>query len=128
MPTYIATGKDLTLSLDGSDLSPQASSVELNYENKIDTYQVLTGTVKKATMKDGSITVSMFQDWGALDGFSAALWDAAEAGDKIAFEFNADGSVFTGYVIPQFPKAGGGAGAALESSITFPITGDIARA
>lgn len=128
MPTYIATGKDLTLSIDGSDLSPQATTVELNYENKIDTYQVLTGTVKKATMTDGAITVSMFQDWGAMDSFSAALWDAAQAGDAVSFSFNADGTTFSGQVIPQFPKVGGGAGAALESSITFPITGGVTRA
>lgn len=128
MPTYIATGKDLTLSIDGTDISPQATTAELSYENKIDTYQVLTGTVKKATQKDGSITVAMFQDWGAMDSFSAALWDAAQAGTAVAFSFNADGTVFTGNVIPQFPKVGGGAGAALESSITFPITGEVTRA
>lgn len=128
MPTYIATGRDLTFTIDSADVSPQASSVELKYENKIDTYQVLTGTVKAVTSSDGDITISMFQDWGATSSFVDALWDAAADGDPVTFSFSADGATFTGSVIPQFPTVGGKADAALESTITFPITGTITKA
>lgn len=125
MPTYIATGKDLTLTVNGADVSPQASSVELTYENQIETYKTLTGTTKKKTGTDGNLTVSLFQDWDAASSFCVSLWSAAETGTPVAFTFTADGNVFTGNVIPQFPKVGGAADAALESSITFPISGDV---
>jgi hypothetical protein len=128
MPTYIATGKDLTLTVDGNAVSPQASSVELTYENKVNTYEVLTGMVKKVVGTDGTLAVSLFQDWGAGTSFCEALWDAAAAGDAVTFTFNADGSTFTGSVIPQFPNVGGAADAALESKISFPISGTVSRA
>ena len=74
--------------------------------------KVLTGMVKKVVGTDGSLAVSMFQDWGAGTSFCEALWDAAAAGDAVTFTFNADGSTFTGSVIPQFPNVGGAADAA----------------
>lgn len=125
MSTYIATGKDLTLTVNGVDVSPQASTVELTYENQIETYKTLTGTTKKKTGTDGNLTISVFQDWDATSSFCVALWNAAQTGTPVAFTFTADGHVFTGNVVPQYPKVGGAADAALESSITLPISGDV---
>ena len=127
MATYVGTGRDLTITVNSLALSPQASNVELSFENKIETYEVLTGTVKKVTGTDGNLTISLFQDWGAAVSFCEQLWDAAQTGTAVSFSFDADGNVFSGSVIPQFPKVGGAADAALESQVTFPITGSVTR-
>lgn len=128
MTTRIATGRDLTLTLAAQALSPQCGKVVLDYQNKIESYEVLTGTVKKVVKTEGSLTISMFQDFGAVTSFAEALWDAAETGTEVAFTFVADGMTFTGNVMPQFPSVGGGADAALESSIVFPLSGIVTKA
>lgn len=128
MPTVITTGKDLTLTVNSLALSPQCSNVELTYENQIETYKTLTGTVKKVVGTDGNLTMNLFQDFSAASSFCESLWSAAETGTAITFSLlvgGASGTVFTGSVIPQFPKVGGAADAALEASITFPITGTV---
>jgi hypothetical protein len=128
MPTYIATGRDLTLTLDGADISPQANSAELAFENTIETADTFTGKTKYVTGAEGNLTISAFQDLGAATSFVDALWDAADAGDPIPFVFTVDGVSFSGDVIPQFPTVGGSAAAALETSITLPISGSITKA
>lgn len=109
------------------DISPQSQSAVLKYENKVDTFQTLTGMTKKVTSTDGSIDVSMFQDWGAAQSFAKALWDMAASGTAVPFTFLADGSTFSGNVIPQFPNVGGAGDAALDTGVTLEITGTVAR-
>lgn len=128
MPTYIATGRDLTLTINALDISPQANSAELAYENTIETADTFTGKTKYVTGVDGTLTVSAFQDLGAVSSFVDALWDAADAGTAIPFVFTVDGVAFSGNVIPQFPTVGGAAAAALETSITLPISGSVTKA
>lgn len=127
MPTHIATGSALTLEIDGTDVSPQATEVTLELEQQVETYTTLTGKTSKVTGNTGTLNVSMFQDWGAATSFCSSLWDAAVAGDSVAFEFIADGYVFTGNVIPVFPTVGGPADAALEASLAFTVDGDVTK-
>lgn len=128
MATYVTTGENLTITVSGQAISPQCKSVELNYENSVETVRTLTGSKSYISGTTGTLVVSMFQDVSEASSFTEALWSAAETGTSVSFTLQVgggSGTTFTGNVVPQFPTIGGAADAALESSITFTIDGAV---
>lgn len=124
--TYVTTGENLTITIDAEDFSPQCSTVELAYEAAIETYRALTGPTSIKTGTSGTLTLSLFQDFGQASSLCEALWSAADTGTSVAFVLTVGGiagTSFTGNVVPQYPTVGGGADAALEASITLTVDG-----
>lgn len=128
MPTYIATGRDLTLTLDGGAWSPQTGQVTLSYSNQIETYQTLSGPTSIVTGTEGTLDVTAFADTGEVGSLFDSLWAAADTGASVAFALAVNGKTFSGDCIPQFPTIGGAAEDALSSDISFVIDGSVTLA
>lgn len=129
MATTIITGRDLTLTIDGDNFDAQASSVTLALTNERSEYDVLDGTVYKTIKTTGTLTVEMFQDWGATPSLCEGLWAAAKSAPDtaLAFTFTANtGAVFSGECFPTFPEAGGAAPGELTVSVEMTVVdGDV---
>lgn len=126
MASTIITGRDLTLTIDSKDYDAQSSSVTLSLSNETNELDVIEGTVYKTVKKTGTLTVDMYQDWGAAQSLCEALWNKANTAPDtgLTFSFTANtGSVFTGSVLPAFPDAGGAAPGELATSLTLTVVG-----
>lgn len=126
MATTIITGRDLQLVIDGDNFDAQGSSVVLSRTNEQNELDVLDGTVYKTVKTTATLTVDMYQDWGAAGSLCEALWNAADSAPDtgLTFTFTANtGSVFTGSVLPAFPDAGGAAPGELTASLTLTVVG-----
>ena len=124
MPTTIITGRDLSLTIDSKQYDAQASTVTLSRVNDQQVYQVLDGKVYKTIDVNGTLTVTMFADWGVSGGLCEALWDAADTAPDtgLTFSFIADtGATFAGSVFPAFPDAGGTAPDAQTVTVTLTV-------
>lgn len=124
MATTIITGRDLQLVIDGDNFDAQASSVVLALANEQNELDVLDGAVYKTVKTTGTLTVDMYQDWGATPSLCEALWNAAKdfPDTGLIFSFTANtGAVFSGSVLPAFPDAGGAAPGELSSSLTLTV-------
>jgi len=73
MPTTIITGRDLSLTIDGDDYDPQASSVTLSTEITREKYEVLDGPVYKTLETNSTLSVEMLADWGESGSLCEAL-------------------------------------------------------
>lgn len=124
MATYI-TGRDLTLTIDTEDYDAQASTVTLTVENNQAVLEVLSGREYKTIDTTATLSVEMYADWGASGSLCEALWDAANTAPDtgLAFSFDANGSTFTGDVLPNFPTAGGGAVDVLTTTVELIVVG-----
>jgi hypothetical protein len=124
MATYI-TGRDLTLTIDSDSYDAQASTVTLTTENNQAVLEVLSGRAYKTIDTTATLSVEMFADWGASGSLCDALWDAAKTAPDtgIAFTFDANGSEFSGFVLPNFPTAGGGAVDVLTTTVELTVSG-----
>jgi len=122
MATYI-TGRDLTLTINSLPYDAQASTVTLTTENNQAVLEVLSGRAYKTIDKTASLSVEMFSDWGAVGSLCEALWNAANNNPdvSISFSFDANGSVFTGNVFPNFPIVGGGAVDVLTTTVELIV-------
>jgi len=122
MATYI-TGRDLTLTINSLPYDAQASTVTLTTENNQAVLEVLSGRAYKTIDKTATLSVEMFSDWGSVDSLCDALWDAAKAtpDTSLSFSFDANGSVFTGTVFPNYPIAGGGAVDVLTTTVELIV-------
>lgn len=128
MATYIATGRDLSLEIDGGTWTPQTGEVVLTYENTVETFQTLSGSKAVITGQEGTLDVTAFQDWGEAGSLFDALWSAADTGTSIPFVLTLTGGVIlSGDCVPQFPSAGGAATDGLSSSISFVVDGAVAH-
>lgn len=135
MPTVINNGRSITFEIDGVSYEYQASTVVLNQQNTVQTYDTLSGQTSIVTNVGGTLDTTVYTDWAesAGAGLMDTLWDAATAGTSIAFEMVANNvaddhaSTFTGNCIPQFPTVGGPAGDALSTSITFVLDGVVTK-
>ena len=122
MATYI-TGRDLTLTINSLPYDAQASTVTLTTENNQAVLEVLSGRAYKTIDKTATLSVEMYSDWGSVDSLCDALWDAAKAtpDTSLSFSFDANGSVFTGTVFPNYPIAGGGAVDVLTTTVELIV-------
>lgn len=125
MATTVITGKDLTLTINSVNHDAQASSVVMKLENDQAEIETLDGMVYKTLKTTGSLSVTLWQDWGATPSLCETLWNAAKSAPDtaIAFSFTANtGSVFTGSVFPNFPETGGNANEALTTTVELKIS------
>lgn len=128
MPVY--TGRNLTISINGTAYSGQVTSVRLVPTQNTNQYVTLTSSFAKQDPVTWTLEVTGFQDWltGVTPGFSSALYTAANTGTAVAFSFViAAGTTrtVTGNIIPVFSDMGGDATAALEQTYSFPVDGNI---
>jgi len=122
MATYI-TGRDLTLEIDSENYDAQASTVTLTTELNQAVLEVLSGRAYKTIDQTATLSVEMFADWGAAGSLCEALWDAALAAPDTAIvaTFEANGSIFTMDVFPNYPVAGGGAVDVLTTTVDLVV-------
>jgi hypothetical protein len=122
MATYI-TGRDLTLTIDSENYDAQASTVTLTTELNQAVLEVLSGRAYKTIDQMATLSVEMFADWGAAGSLCEALWDAALAAPDTAIvaTFEANGSIFTMDVFPNYPVAGGGAVDVLTTTVDLVV-------
>ncbi|MFP4235526.1 MAG: hypothetical protein ACLFUG_11425 [Nitriliruptoraceae bacterium] len=109
MSTVFQTGRDLSLEIDNSSYDAQASSVVLARTLNRERYEVLDGPVYKTTTVEGTLSVTMYSDWGEDGSLCEALETAAanEPDTSLPFTFTHGGVEFSGSVFPTFPDAGG---------------------
>lgn len=130
MATLI-TGRDLSLTINSVTYAAQASTVTLSMESNQQVVEPIAGRAYKTIDQTATLTVEMFQDWGAASSICEALWDATESAPDtaVAFTFDANGSTFTGNLFPVYPDAGGGSTDVLTTTLTFVVKqGTVARA
>jgi hypothetical protein len=128
--TYI-TGRDLILAIDSDNYDAQASSVTLGVENNQFVGETLDDRFYKTIDKTATLSVEMYADWGDAASLCEALWDAAKTAPDTAltFSFTANGTVFTGSCLPNYPAAGGGAVDVLTTSVELVVVdGSVTRA
>jgi hypothetical protein len=125
MATTIITGKDLTLTIDGDSFSDASSSVVLELVNEQSEFDVLSGTAYKTLKTTGTLTCTLFQDWGATPSLCEALWNAANTAPdtSLPFSFVANGATFTGDVFPNFVAAGGESPNELTATVVMVVEG-----
>lgn len=125
MATTTITGRGLTLTIDGDTYEDQASSVTLTMELERQTIDTLSGRTYKVTNTAGTLTAVLYQDWGAASSLCEAIYGAAASAPdtELSFTFTADSGTWTGYVLPNFPPAGGAASDVLTSTIEFVVVG-----
>ena len=122
MATYI-TGRDLTLTINSVNYDAQASTVTLTTELNQAVLEVLSGRAYKTIDQTATLSVEMFADWGAASSICDALWDAALAAPDTALvaTFEANGSIFTMDVFPNYPTVGGGAVDVLTTTVELVV-------
>jgi hypothetical protein len=85
MATVINNGRSITFEIDGDSYEYQASTVVLNQQNTVQTYDTLSGQTSIVTNVGGTLDTTVYTDWAesAGSGLMDTLWDAAEAGTSI---------------------------------------------
>lgn len=123
--TTTITGRGLTLEIDNEDYEDQASSVVLTMNLERATVDTLTGRSYKVTNTSGTLSVTLYQDWGASGSLCDAIYDAAatDPDTELNFTFVADSGTWTGTVLPNFPASGGAASDVLTTTVEFVVTG-----
>ena len=127
MPTTIITGRDVSLTLNGSSYDAQATSAVLSNEHTIETYQTLDGRAYKAIDDQWTFTLELLADWGAQGSLFEAMWGEAEnyANSTVAVSLTAaSGAVFAFNVLPIYPTVGGAAPGAQTDTWTFTVIGE----
>ena len=121
----VITGRALTITIDGDDWSPQVTEVTLTPTQTVNQYTTLSSSAATVGPATWELAVTGYQDWPAATSLFEALVTAAAAGTAVTFSLAvASGGTWSGDILPVYPSVGGGADAALESSITFPVDGD----
>lgn len=124
MATTTITGRGLTLTIDSDTYADQASNVTLTMTLERATIDTLSGRTYKVTNTSGTLSATIYQDWGSA-GLCDALWSAcATAPDTgLTFTFDADGGTWTGTVLPNYPAGGGNATDVLTTTVEFVVVG-----
>ena len=120
--TTIITGRDVTFTIDSDNYAAQATSAILEIATDIATFQTLAGKAYYTLDTQGTFTVEMLADWGAVPSLCESLWDAAVNAPQtpLPVSLTADtGAVFTFSVQPIQPSAGGTAPDAQTVSLAF---------
>lgn len=126
MATTVITGRDLALTIATVSYDAQASSVTLEADHVIETYQTLDGRAYKAIDDSWTLNVEMLADWGASGSLCEALWTATESAPNTSLAVSltaATGAVFAFNVLPTFPSVGGTAPDAQTVSLSFQVVG-----
>lgn len=123
MATAIATGKSVSVTIDGDVYDEQINSATLTTSNNSITVQTLDGPAAIQLPASYSLSITAYQDWGKVGSFCEALWAAALTGAAITFSMDVGTKTLSGNLIPQFPDAGGAADAVLEFTIDLPVDG-----
>jgi hypothetical protein len=126
MATTVITGRDLALTIATVSYDAQASSVTLEADHVIETYQTLDGRAYKAIDDSWTLNVEMLADWGASGSLCEALWTATESAPNTTLAVSltaATGAVFACNVLPTFPSVGGTAPDAQTVSLAFQVVG-----
>lgn len=126
MATTVITGRDLALTIATTSYDAQATTVTLEADHVIETYQTLDGRAYKAIDDSWMLNVEMLADWGASGSLCEALWTATESAPNttLAVSLTAvTGAVWTCNVLPTFPSVGGSAPDAQTVSLSFQVVG-----
>ena len=126
MATTVITGRDLALTLATTSYDAQATTVTLEADHVIETYQTLDGRAYKAIDDSWMLNVEMLADWGASGSLCEALWTATESSPNstLAVSLTAvTGAVWACNVLPTFPSVGGSAPDAQTVSLSFQVVG-----
>jgi hypothetical protein len=126
MATTVITGRDLALTIASSSYDAQVSTVTLEADHVIETYQTLDGRAYKAIDDSWMLNVEMLADWGASGSLCEALWTATESAPNttLAVSLTAvTGAVWTCNVLPTYPSVGGSAPDAQTVSLSFQVVG-----
>ena len=126
MATTVITGRDLALTIATTSYDAQATTVTLEADHVIETYQTLDGRAYKAIDDSWMLNVEMLADWGASGSLCEALWTATESAPNttLAVSLTAvTGAVWTCNVLPTFPSVGGTAPDAQTVSLSFQVVG-----
>lgn len=126
MATTVITGRDLALTIATTSYDAQATTVTLEADHVIETYQTLDGRAYKAIDDSWMLNVEMLADWGASGSLCEALWTATETAPNttLAVSLTAvTGAVWTCNVLPTFPSVGGSAPDAQTVSLSFQVVG-----
>ena len=126
MATTVITGRDLALTIATTSYDAQASTVSLEADHVIETYQTLDGRAYKAIDDSWTLNVEMLADWGASGSLCEALWTATETSPNstLAVSLTAvTGAVFAFNVLPTYPSVGGSAPDAQTVSLSFQVVG-----
>jgi hypothetical protein len=126
MATTVITGRDLALTIATVSYDAQASTVSLEADHVIETYQTLDGRAYKAIDDSWMLNVEMLADWGASGSLCEALWTATETAPNtvLAVSLTAvTGAVWTCNILPTFPSVGGSAPDAQTVSLSFQVVG-----
>ena len=126
MATTVITGRDLALTIATTSYDAQASTVTLEADHVIETYQTLDGRAYKAIDDSWMLNVEMLADWGASGSLCEALWAATESAPNTTLAVSltaATGAVFAFNVLPTFPSVGGTAPDAQTVSLSFQVVG-----
>lgn len=125
MATTTITGRGLTLTIDGDTYEDQASAVTLTMALERATIDTLSGRTYKVTNTNGTLSATLYQDWGVASSLCDAIYAAAAGAPdtQVSFTFTADSGTWSGYVLPNFPAAGGNATDVLTTTVEFVVVG-----
>jgi hypothetical protein len=128
----VITGSDITLTIDGTDFTPQVLNVTLTSSVDREVFETLSGPFYKSIVREYEIAVTGLADWGYTDSVCDALNDAFDADPDTSVSFtmtaiNDPNTVtVTGKVFPQVPGAGGTGAEVTQFDVT--LTGDVNEA
>ena len=129
MATTVLTGRELVLTIEGTDYSDQILSAVLTIETERLTFDTVSGRAYKFIDKNATLDIEFLADWSvaAPGGLSRALWAAAEAPDTslTAVLTATTGDTFTFEVLPNFPNVGGAASEGQTQSLSLQVDGAI---
>ena len=131
MATTVITGRDLALTIATKTYDAQVTTVTLEADHVIETYQTLDGRAYKAIDDSWTLNLEMLADWGASGdagtySICELLWTAAETAPNTTLACSltaATGAVFAFDVLPTFPSVGGSAPDAQTVSLSFQVVG-----
>ena len=127
MATTVLTGRELVLTIEGTDYSDQILSAVLTIETERLTFDTVSGRAYKFIDKNATLDIEFLADWSDASGISRALWAAAEAPDTslTAVLTATTGDTFTFEVLPNFPNVGGAASEGQTQTLSLQVDGAI---
>jgi len=130
MATTVLTGRELVLTIEGTDYSDQILSAVLTIETERLTFDTVSGRAYKYIDKNATLDIEFLADWSDASGLSRGLWAAAEAPDTslTAVLTATSGDTFTFEVLPNFPNVGGAASEGQTQSLSLQVDGAITEA
>lgn len=129
--------KDCWIAVSGVDLSDHVSSVEVNTsadDVATTAFSGSGGVERMQGLRDDSFTLNFHQDFDPSE-VDATLWPLYDSGSAFTVEVAAHGSVVSGTnpkysgtcIMTEYQPIAGEIGALSETSVTFPVSGKIAR-